>query len=117
MLVFAAAFERFQPIAGRNAELQQFRDGVKLGKFPQGRALDVRREGADFLQPKQAGSVVAGKGTNHALSKAYNNNGRRYEWQAGIAVIRICGGDKLLTIPITGMLGYLLFKLFGTPVG
>ena len=67
VLAFAVAFERFQPIAGRNAKLQQFRDGVKLGKFPQGGALDVRREGADFLQPEQAGGVVAGKGTDHAL--------------------------------------------------
>lgn len=66
VLAFAVALEGFQPVAGRHAELDQFRDGVDLGELPQGRALDVRREGADFLQLEQAGGVVAGKGTDHA---------------------------------------------------
>ncbi len=48
VLAFAVALEGFQPVAGWNAKLQQFRDGVKLGELAQGRALDVRREGADF---------------------------------------------------------------------
>jgi len=65
-LALAIAFEGFQPVARRNAELKQFRDGVKLGKLPQGRALDVRRKGADLLQPEQAGGILAGKGTDHA---------------------------------------------------
>jgi hypothetical protein len=76
VLAFAVAFESFQSIAGRNAQVNQFRDGVKLGELAQGSALNVRRECADFLQPKQAGSGVAGKGTDHALKLAYSNGMR-----------------------------------------
>jgi hypothetical protein len=67
VLAFAATIEGFQSIAGRRAKVNQFRDGLELGELAQGSALDVWRKGADFLQPKQAGSVVAGKGTNHAF--------------------------------------------------
>jgi hypothetical protein len=33
---------------------------MKLGELAQGGALDVWREGADFLQPKQACGIFAG---------------------------------------------------------
>ncbi len=76
VLAFAVALEGFQAIAGRNPQLSQFGHGVKLGELAQGGTLDVRREGADFLQPKQAGGGIAGEGADHAL-RWLNHNGTR----------------------------------------
>lgn len=91
VLSFAVAFEGFQPVARGHAELQHLGHGIELGEFPQGCALDVRRKGADFLQPEQAGGIVAGKGTDHALSRVHNN-GLRYEWQ-GVKWLSSPGGS------------------------
>ncbi len=61
MLSFAVALEHFQSVSGWDAQLNQLRDGVELDQLAQGRALDVRREGADLLQLEQAGSIFASK--------------------------------------------------------
>lgn len=86
---FAVALEGFQTVSRRHSELQQIRDGVELGKLPQGGTLDVRRKSTDFLPPEQPGGVVAGKGTDHALRSA-DSNGWRYEQQDGNVVTQIC---------------------------
>ncbi len=44
VLAFPVALERFEAIAGRDGEVVEFGDGVNLGEFPQGDALDVGRE-------------------------------------------------------------------------
>ena len=66
VLAFAVAFQSFQAVSWWHAKLGEFRDGMELGELAQGRALDVRREGADLLQPEEAGGVLAGKGADHA---------------------------------------------------
>jgi hypothetical protein len=44
VLAFPVALERFEAIAGRDGEVVEFGDGVNLGEFPKGDALDVRRK-------------------------------------------------------------------------
>lgn len=44
VLAFATALEGFQSVAGRDGEVVEFSDGMKLGKFPQGDTLDARRK-------------------------------------------------------------------------
>ena len=76
ILAFAIAFESFESIAGWYSQLGQFGDRMKLSELAQSSALDIRRKGADFLQPKQPGGGIAGKGADHALAFT-DNNGRR----------------------------------------
>jgi hypothetical protein len=65
VLAFPLALERFKAIAGRDGEVLQFGDGMNLGEFPQGCALDVRRKrpGIPFLE-KECG-LPASKGADH----------------------------------------------------
>lgn len=42
----AVALEGFRSVAGRDGEVVEFGDGVELGEFPQGDALNVRRHPA-----------------------------------------------------------------------
>jgi hypothetical protein len=59
-------FQDFQAVSRWHAKLGEFRHGMELGELAQGRALNVWREGANPLQPEEAGGVLAGKGTDHA---------------------------------------------------
>jgi hypothetical protein len=65
VLAFPVALERFEAIAGRDGEVVEFGDGVNLGEFPQGDALDVRRErpGLPFLE--EDGGLPTSEGANH----------------------------------------------------
>lgn len=67
VLTSPVSVESFEPVSRRNAELKQLRDRIELGQLSQSRALNIRRKGTDLLQLEQAGSFVAGEGTDHAL--------------------------------------------------
>lgn len=68
VLALPVAFERFEAIAGRDGEVVEFGDGVNLGEFPQGDALDVRREGPGFPLLKKDGGLPASEGANHQFN-------------------------------------------------
>lgn len=44
VLAFAGAMENFQTVAGWDAKVNEFGDGVELGEFAQCNALDIRRQ-------------------------------------------------------------------------
>ena len=44
VLTLSVSLERFKAIPGWNGEVIECSNSVNLGKFPQGNALDVRRE-------------------------------------------------------------------------
>ncbi len=73
ILALAIAFESFESIARWDSQLSHFGDGMKLRELAQSGPLNVRRKGADFLQQKQPGGGIAGKGADHALALMDNN--------------------------------------------
>lgn len=65
VLALPVALEGFQPDTGRDGEVIEFGDGVKLGEFPQGDTLDVGRERPGFPFLEEGGGCPASKGTEH----------------------------------------------------
>jgi len=65
---FAVALEGFQPVAWRDGKVVQCGDGVELGEFPQGDALNIGRERPGFPFLEEEGCLLASEGTNHSVT-------------------------------------------------
>jgi hypothetical protein len=81
VLAFAVALERFEAIAGRDGEEVEFGDGVDLGEFPQGDALDVRRERPGFPFFEEEGGLPACERTNHRLRALVTRRVKLSRWR------------------------------------
>ena len=68
VLTFPVALQRFKAISGRDGEVVECGDGVNLGEFPQGDALDVRWERPAFPFVEQEGGLPASEGANHQVN-------------------------------------------------
>jgi hypothetical protein len=65
VLALPVALERFEAIAGRDGKVVECGDSVDLSEFPQGDALDVRRERPGFPFLEEDSGLPASEGANH----------------------------------------------------
>ena len=80
VLAFPVALERFEAVAGRDGEVVEFGDGVNLGEFPQGNALDVRRERPGFPVLEEDGGLPASEGADHQVSGIVTRGVKLSRW-------------------------------------
>ena len=66
MLSLAVALEGFQPVSRRDGKVVQFGDGMELGEFAQGNALDGRWISPRFPLLEKSFGFPAGEGSDHA---------------------------------------------------
>ena len=69
VLPHPVALEGFQAVAGWDGKMVEFGDGVKLGKFAQGNALDIWRKRPGFPLLEEECGFPASEGTDHRVGK------------------------------------------------
>jgi hypothetical protein len=80
VLAFPVARERFEAIAGRDGEVVEFGDGVNLGEFPQGDALDVRRGRPGFTFLEEEGGLPASEGADYQVNAIVTRRVKLSRW-------------------------------------
>lgn len=86
VLAFPVALERFEAIAGRDGEVFEFGDGVNLGEFPHGDALNVRRERPSFPFLEKECGFPASEGANHQVNSIVTPNVKLSRWSSTFTV-------------------------------
>jgi len=69
VLALAIALERFQPVAGWDAEVVERRSRLELGEFAEGGLQDVRREFGWFLAEPEPMGRPAGEGGDYGVGR------------------------------------------------